>query len=257
MSMWPLNAKNIKVQTASYSNFEMPQESKKRPLIGVPTWYDQSQVYSGVNVCAMNRLYLDALKQAGGLPILIPLDLDQEGLRMLFSQLDGLFLAGGEDIGEHHYQSESAAPLVERADEFDRDRTELMLTRWALDSQLPTFGICRGMQLINVASGGTLYRDLNEQRPDLCKHNYFAPHYDRERMSHGVELTRDSLLADLFGSHTVVNSIHILYILENLGKIQSQFYHAAEIVYEAVRFWDGLSHRLPKAARDGAGIKNF
>ncbi len=177
-----------------------------RPLIGVPTWRDCSQVYAGVAICAMNQLYLEAIEQAGGLPILIPLHLDSEGLHTIFERLDGLFLAGGEDIAPQAVQATDQTSGTHPL--FDRDETELTLTRWALAAQLPILGICRGMQLINVASGGTLYQDLGDQRPDLCKHDYFGPHFARDRISHDVELARGSMLYDLYGPSTGVNSLH-------------------------------------------------
>ena len=193
-----------------------PKQKERRPLIGVPTWSDHSQAYSCVAVYAMNRLYIEAIKRAGGLPILIPLDLDEDGLETIFEQLDGLFLAGGEDIAQEKYTQVAKAPMRPDvlgsdsvdSDSFDRDTTELLLTRRALAARIPILGICRGMQLINVATGGTLYEDLDDQRPDLCKHNYFGPRFARDRMSHGVELAKNSLLADLFGSYADVNSLH-------------------------------------------------
>ena len=141
-----------------------------------------------------------------GLPILIPLHLDADGLATIFEQLDGLFLAGGEDIAPKQYDHSTEA--TKPSNNFDRDTTELMLARRALAEGLPILGVCRGMQLLNVASGGTLYQDLDDQRPDLCKHDFFGPRFARNRMSHGVELAKGSLLADLFGSYTDVNSLH-------------------------------------------------
>ena len=83
-----------------------------------------------------------------------------------------------------------------------------MLTGWAITEGVPILGICRGMQLINVANGGTLYQDLNDDRPDLCRHNYFSPEFPRDRFSHGIEIAHETMLHDLFGRNTVVNSLH-------------------------------------------------
>lgn len=82
---------------------------------------------------------------------MIPLHL-KTASATIFEQLDGLFLAGGEDIALH--QSRQSTQMLDNQPIFDRDATELTLTRWALAAGLPILGICRGMQLINVACGG-------------------------------------------------------------------------------------------------------
>lgn len=179
---------------------------RSRPLIGVPTWFDSSVLYPTVSIYAMNRIYLDALQASGGVPVLIPLNLDQQSLRHLFGQLDGLLLAGGEDIAPQQYNN--SAPAIDDSLQLDRDATELLLTQWALACDMPILGICRGMQLINVALGGTLYQDLASQRPESNKHDFFAPQYERSQLSHGLEVEPDSHLATILGKSTNVNSLH-------------------------------------------------
>lgn len=172
------------------------------PLIGVPTWCDTSIRYGGVPLYGMNQSYVRALHQTGALAVLIPLELPEWELNEMFHRIDGLFLAGGSDIGR--------SDLNEARSDVDpaRDRVELMLTRRALDSGMPLLGICRGMQLINVARGGTLYCDLATDRPDLDKHDYFPPEHARSRISHEVHVEADSYLHTLFGDRVLVNSMH-------------------------------------------------
>jgi putative glutamine amidotransferase len=88
---------------------------------------------------------------------------------------------------------------------------ELQLVRWALEDGKPVFGLCRGLQIINVALGGTLWQDLATQRPELAKHDYFpTAGYARQHLAHPVTLEPTSRLATLLdGPDTVmVNSMH-------------------------------------------------
>lgn len=189
--------------------------SNSHPLIGIPTWNDGSLQYQGVQLYGMNQSYVDVLRNGGALPILIPLNMGRKMLRSMFERLDGLFLAGGNDISPHLYEKDGQhekdvqAP-AEQVDSTDiaRDSTELTLACWALDAGMPLFGVCRGMQLINVACGGTLYRDLHRQRPDLNRHDYVGTQYKRDQVRHHVTFTQNSELYNIFGSRTGVNSMH-------------------------------------------------
>lgn len=183
--------------------------SHSHPLIGIPTWNDGSMQYEGVQLYGMNQSYVDALRNVGALPMLIPLNMELEMLRSIFERLDGLFLAGGNDIMPHFYEKD-AQTTAERVDAADtaRDSTELTLARWALDAGMPLFGVCRGMQLINVACGGTLYQDLHMQRPDLKRHDYVGPQYKRDQVRHDVTFAQNSGLYHVFGRRTGVNSMH-------------------------------------------------
>jgi Predicted glutamine amidotransferases len=99
--------------------------------------------------------------QAGGAPLLIPPLLDAATLRTIYERLDGVLLAGGGDIAPNHYGDQPH----ERLGTIDppRDLTELRLARWAAAEGKPLLGICRGVQLINVALGGSLYQDIPSQ----------------------------------------------------------------------------------------------
>jgi putative glutamine amidotransferase len=138
--------------------------------------------------------------------VLIPLQMSEATLRGIFERLDGLLLPGGEDMDPSTYQAERH-PQLGSTDK-ERDRTELLLTEWALTEGMPVLGVCRGAQVINVACGGTLYQDLHSQRPDFAKHDYFPPNYERFRISHGVKIEADSRLANALGSEHEVNSMH-------------------------------------------------
>ncbi len=137
------------------------QMMAKRPLIGVTTGREKSQRFFGLSLFIMNQTYVRVLENLGALPVMIPLHMTEATLRGTFERLDGIFLPGGEDIDPANYGAERH-PLLGATDK-ERDRTELLLTRWALEEGMPVLGVCRGIQVINVACGGTLYQDLHSE----------------------------------------------------------------------------------------------
>jgi putative glutamine amidotransferase len=178
----------------------------KRPLIGVTMGREKSQRFFGLSLFIMNQTYVRSLENLGALPVMIPLNMTEATLYGTLQRLDGLFLPGGEDIDPSNY-GEERHPLLGATDR-ERDRTELLLTRWALQAGMPILGVCRGVQLINVACGGTLVQDLHSEQPDLEKHDYFPPSYERFRISHSIAIEPDSHLAHALGQVHEVNSMH-------------------------------------------------
>ena len=178
----------------------------RRPLIGVPTGREKSQRFFGLPLYIMNQTYVRTLENLGALPVLIPLQMSEATLRGTFERLDGVMLPGGEDIDPSIYGEERHPQLD--STEKERDRTELLLARWALEAGVPILGVCRGVQMMNVACGGTLYQDLTTQMPDLQKHDYFPPTYERFRITHQVAIEADSRLARALGQIHEVNSMH-------------------------------------------------
>lgn len=155
---------------------------------------------------ALMPSYVDAVAAAGGLPVMIPLGLDDESLLNLLDQLDGLVLTGGGDIAGAHYRSTHAEYIFD-VDE-DRDRVELVLARGAMERSKPLLAICRGHQLLNVALGGTLYEDVFKWMPGAIKHDYFGD-YPRNHRSHAVTIEPGSKLAMVLGRvEAQVNSLH-------------------------------------------------
>jgi len=138
--------------------------------------------------------------------VLIPLNLDEKALRAIYERLHGLLLAGGVDVHPRHY----GEAIHEKCGEIDeaRDTVELALARWALAEGLPILAICRGIQVLNVAAGGTLYQDIASQVPNSLKHDYW-PDYPRNYLPHQVTVNGDSHLAAILGQRRVgVNSMH-------------------------------------------------
>ncbi|MEK7241439.1 MAG: gamma-glutamyl-gamma-aminobutyrate hydrolase family protein, partial [Planctomycetota bacterium] len=143
--------------------------------------------------------YYEAVKMAGGIPILLaPLEevKDMEGL---LNRLDGLILSGGDDVWPERYGQTRHAKtnLVSK----ERDTFDFQLVRQALDMDIPVLGICHGIQLINVVMGGTLIQDVPSQRPSGAPHNSKAVHkVTVERGTHLYEFLKTDVL--------MVNSSH-------------------------------------------------
>jgi len=155
---------------------------------------------------AINTAYVQALEAAGCVPVVIPLIQDEQRLRALYERLDGLVFPGGADVAPVHYGEQP----IDNLNQVDgpRDRTELILARWAASDDRPVLGICRGQQLLNVALGGTLYQDLLHQGITTVHH---ADDDGRARSAHihPVRLDPGSKLAQLIDETTVeVNSLH-------------------------------------------------
>jgi putative glutamine amidotransferase len=149
--------------------------------------------------------YMEALRDAGALPVMLPLTDDPGELRTLADRCDGLLFTGGQDVAPAVYgaeqQTELLGPLCP-----ERDSMDLQLLRIALEKDLPVFGICRGLQLMNAALGGTLWQDLPAQRPGEIVHRMQRPY---DGVAHEVILAEDGFLRSLLGrERTGVNSCH-------------------------------------------------
>jgi putative glutamine amidotransferase len=180
-----------------------------RPLIGIPAGIQTTVEYGSALTFRFNGNYPAALSDAGAVPIAIPLRLPESILRDLYERLDGLCLAGGVDVAPQQYGEEPHPQLGEI--DPDRDETEILLTRWALADDIPVLGICRGIQLLNVAAGGTLYQDLSTQRPELARHQYRPAESAWEITTHDVVVAAGSTLAQSLGTESAalpVNSFH-------------------------------------------------
>lgn len=148
-----------------------------------------------------------AIQESGGLPVLIPIWLDEQDLRDIYDRLDGILLTGGEDVDPANYNK----PRHETVTTTDpqRDKTEFTLTQWAVADDKPILGICRGCQVMNVALGGTLHQDIPTFIDTQQRHDLNVPEEPRHQIMHSVLIEDDTLLASIMGEKQVrVNSIH-------------------------------------------------
>jgi putative glutamine amidotransferase len=154
---------------------------------------------------SVNEVYIQAVSQAGGAPLLIPLGISEQALFEITSRLDGIIFTGGGDVEPARYGADNGHPNLGEVD-VDRDRLELFLYQEATRLGLPFLGICRGIQLVNVAAGGTLYIDIADQRPGSIQHDYHG--YPRKFLAHSVAVEDDRLAAILGASQVDVTSFH-------------------------------------------------
>jgi putative glutamine amidotransferase len=178
-----------------------------QPIIGVScgTLFESHGPTSPPGVFLRHN-YIQALVRAGSAPLIIP-PMDESALRVIYEQIDGVLLSGGEDIHPRHYH-QPVHETVTRIDE-ERDEAELCLTRWALEDSKPLLGICRGIQMLNVACGGTLHQDVGSFTGTTLNHRESEKWDDWTYLAHELELEPDSLLARLLDATSVpTNSIH-------------------------------------------------
>lgn len=153
----------------------------------------------------INTSYVRAVIAAGGTPLLIPSDEDDGLAAEYLPLLHGLLVPGGEDVTPALYGEDPLRQVTFMNEE--KDRMELALIRGAVERGMPVFGICRGIQLLNVCFGGTLYQDLPAQYPGVLGHAQDMA--IRGQLTHRVTLEPDSLLEKLLGGEPLsVNSYH-------------------------------------------------
>ncbi len=186
--------------------------STYRPTIGITTQTLHS--IDGIppalpSSWVMNQRYFLAATSAGAVPWMVPLlDDDMVTLRAIFDRLDGVLIPGGVDINPAEY-GEAVRPECGNLDPA-RDRVELQLARWAIAEGKPVLGLCRGMQIINVAQGGTMWQDLASQKPSFHKHDFFpTAGFERDHIAHEVDVVAGTRLSQfLVGARCPVNSMH-------------------------------------------------
>ena len=178
-----------------------PPDPAARPLVGVTATIE---TIAGRPRVRVNAAYTRALERAGLVPVVIPPLASPAHSLGLVAALRGLVLTGGEDVGPERYGAPPHPALG--AVQPDRDATELALVAAARAAALPTLAICRGMQLLNVALGGTLVQHLPEERPGPVPHDQPGPRTSR---SHAVRVAAGSRLAAALGAERLaVNSMH-------------------------------------------------
>lgn len=183
--------------------------SATRPVIGVTT-QTLEEIPDELPRCwIMSQRYVRTLTTSGAVPWIVPLLDDPETLREIYDRVDGIFLPGGVDIDPDSY-NETRTDACGRVDP-DRDRTEIMLAKWAMRDRKPILAVCRGAQILSVAAGGALYQDVTSEYPGAIKHDYFpkAGVHTRQDRVHDVNVVADTRLSRLLATDAVtVNSMH-------------------------------------------------
>ncbi|MEJ5230330.1 MAG: gamma-glutamyl-gamma-aminobutyrate hydrolase family protein [Pseudothermotoga sp.] len=193
-----------------------------KPTVGITCSVDE-------NSSKLNEAYYKAVEKAGALPLMIPLYGDKQNLQRLAEILDGILFSGGFDLDPKWYDEEprkglgTITPL--------RDEQEIELCRVFFKIKKPIFGICRGIQMINVALGGSLYQDINTQHDRALKHSQDAPDF---YPTHRVYLQKGTFLYSVFGKEEIpVNSFHHQAV-KRVSPLLKVVAHAQDGIVEAV-----------------------
>lgn len=201
-----------------------------RPRIGVTSWHrhDQDKLERWE---AIRENYTEAVHLAGGLPLILPLLGGRtEGIEDYLDAVDGILFTGGEDVAPQHY-GEPVDPACQEPDA-ERDAFELALARAALARRKPVLGICRGLQLLNVAGGGSLYQDLSLRLGTTIPHS--APGGQRRDLAHPVRIVPGSRLARILAREEVrVTSTHH-QVIKDLAPGFRESAHSPDGVIEAI-----------------------
>lgn len=169
----------------------------EKPLIGISLGYSDKKN-------SVNNTYINSILKNGGVPYLIPVTDDVEVLRQIVAQLDGIVFTGGEDFAPAYYGKEEHEKLGEV--NVTRDTYDLTLLKLATDRNIPTLGICRGLQLINVGMGGTLFQDLPAEKPSDINHRQEE---EGTVPTHSVSVVEGSVMHNIFGKQEIqVNTFH-------------------------------------------------
>ncbi|MGB9866381.1 MAG: gamma-glutamyl-gamma-aminobutyrate hydrolase family protein [Bacillota bacterium] len=201
---------------------------------------------------SINSVYVRAVGRCGAVPVVIPALDGEEAARHVVGKLDGLILTGGGDLDPALY-GRAGAPKARNV-QAERDRTEMALLRAALALGVPVLGICRGIQVINVACGGDLYVDIPSECPNSLEH------YQDDGGTHPVRITKECQLFPVLGTSEVnVNSYHHQAVkrlgvgLRAVGWCQDGIVEAVEaddgawlvgVQWHPERMEDESSHRL-------------
>lgn len=187
----------------------------KRPIIGVTCNYDYRDTVgmtSGMGITGQDWNfvagdYIYILEKAGALPILLPIykNCEDSDWKEYLGTLDGILISGGHDVGPEHYGQSAKGYCGTIIPE--RDRQDLEIARYAMyEAKKPVLGICRGIQIMNVAAGGTLYQDLEIEGK---YEHHFGDKYPRNYPWQCMKLAEGSILESIYGKSEVwVNSFH-------------------------------------------------
>lgn len=208
----------------------------EKPTIGIFTsiFVVESGLFPGMERSYVNYEYISAVEAAGAIPLLIPVVKDEATIRRQVDSVDALLMTGGYDPSPLFYGENPSRQIGFIFPEIDEH--QLAAIRIAAELKKPMMGICRGLQILNVAFGGTLYQDLT-----LIPNSYIQ-HFQKSRKhspGHQVVVEKGTLLADVFGESVIqTNSFHHLAVKDLApGFIVSA--HAPDGVVEGIERREG------------------
>ena len=187
----------------------------RKPIIGIltSTMYTSSERFNESNRIFVNYSYINAIIKNGGVPLIIPPTNDASVLLPLLEKVDGILFPGGDDVDPSYYNEDPHPTIGEIRPEIDE--YSFICAKYAFENEIPILGICRGLQLINDACGGTLYQDLKKKKKETILH---VQRYRRDYLAHDIEIYKDTALYDLLdGDSARINTMHH-QVIKDLGE---------------------------------------
>lgn len=206
-------------------------KKRQQIVVAMPAYDHTCDDIVGKRASAIPASYINGLVHAGAVPLIIPITSDQKTINALMDMAHGLLLIGGPDIAPFHFGQTDQPEL--RHVTPARDAVELLLTKRALADKTPIFAICRGIQVLNVAAGGSLFQDIATQRPNAQKHDHY-PDHEPSHLAHPIQIERGSRIAAICGQTRItVNSLHHQAI-DRLGAGLSVVARSSDGIIEAI-----------------------
>ncbi len=176
-----------------------------KPIIGILSNITApiEQTNTGIERIFINNSYINAVQKSGGIPLIIPVSINEENIRRQIELLDGIIISGGVDVNPILYNEEPTKEMG--CFHPDTDEFDLIAIKIGLELKKPILGICRGIQILNVALGGTLYQDISHIKGSYIKHTQETKSYIG---THSVKVNEDSILSEPLGTDLLVNSYH-------------------------------------------------
>lgn len=177
----------------------------KYPVIGLSgsVYKDYNDIFVGYEKSYVMDAYVQSVKRAGGVPIVLPVIDSSEKIKEYANLIDGLILTGGHDVNPLIYGEEPDIKLTEILPR--RDFLDYELIKYTTQLNKPILAICRGMQILNTYYGGTLYQDNSYCKTFHIKHSQV---YTPDVPTHTIKIEPNSIMEKVFGSHATVNSFH-------------------------------------------------
>lgn len=204
-----------------------------KPLIGVTAGeiHDRDHPWTPL-AYGQSRTYTDSVIAAGGIPVILPITDDTSIMDEYYARMDGWLFAGGNDLDPWLYAQKPGVHVKDVSK--IRDTLEVYLMKKVLQDKKPVLGVCRGMQLMNVLRGGTLYQDIPTDLPGKQNHRRSSEERDIEQFAHMLKLDQRSKFAEIVGGEVLPSNTHHHQAIKKLGDGFTATAWAEDDIIEAI-----------------------